>query len=539
VAFLAVPAAAALVWFAYFWTIYGTPNPTAPYGADSGARLAYVPGGMIALFFDQQFGLLAYSPILAATGLGLWLARRSPALWTARAFIVVGALYAAAVATYWMWWAGLPATPARFLTAILPLAALPLGLAWSAAGSRMRPVLFMLLFVSLAITVITIGPNAGGLAWNTRDAQAQWLEWLGPVADLPRAWPSFFWHLDPEDLSTELPFVWHVGLTVGVLAGAIALVAAVPSGTSPRGRFAALATAWGLPLALMVAAVGGWRLNGVGGLAPTRSQLAVAGLAGQGRTVWQILPGRIERAASLTSVLRIGGEEPGRTDAPPPWGVFVDVPPGEYEVVVQPPTGADPLVEVRIGRSSAVLESVHLLESGPPFSVDLPAGARVLTVDAPGQPTGPQGRVELRPTRWQPHAGGLAQSFARYEAADVFFLDDGVFVEAPGFWVRGGTTAEFVVSPPARLGSLRLHVRNGAAPNAVGLTVAGAGSHTLALAPSEGRDVPLPQVGTGHGLHVRVQSPAGFRPSDTGPSEDRRYLGVWIAIDTQDPPPLQ
>ena len=64
------------------------------------------------------------------------------------------ALYLVAVATYWMWYAGVPATPARFAAAILPVFAVPLARLWSAAGASGRAALATMLAVSLAITAV-------------------------------------------------------------------------------------------------------------------------------------------------------------------------------------------------------------------------------------------------------------------------------------------------------------------------------------------------------------------------------------------------
>src|SRR6185295_14816113 len=47
--FSIVPLLSVAGWLAYFHMIYGTPNPAMAYGLDSGARLAYVPGGVFAL----------------------------------------------------------------------------------------------------------------------------------------------------------------------------------------------------------------------------------------------------------------------------------------------------------------------------------------------------------------------------------------------------------------------------------------------------------------------------------------------------------
>ncbi len=71
-AFSIVPVVSAAAWFGFFQIVYGTPNPIFPYGEDRGTRLAYVPGGLLGLFFDAQFGLLAYSPVLAAGLIGLF-----------------------------------------------------------------------------------------------------------------------------------------------------------------------------------------------------------------------------------------------------------------------------------------------------------------------------------------------------------------------------------------------------------------------------------------------------------------------------------
>lgn len=75
--FLAMPAAGAIAWFAFFYAIYGTPNPAAPYGTYTQSALANLPRGVMGLLFDQQFGLLATAPALIVSVVGLgWLAAR-------------------------------------------------------------------------------------------------------------------------------------------------------------------------------------------------------------------------------------------------------------------------------------------------------------------------------------------------------------------------------------------------------------------------------------------------------------------------------
>src|SRR5690349_17986812 len=77
VAFLSVPAVSAILWVGFFVAIYGTPDPSAPYGAGEIGSFRFVPGGLGGLLFDQRFGLLAYAPALAVpfVSLALMLAR--------------------------------------------------------------------------------------------------------------------------------------------------------------------------------------------------------------------------------------------------------------------------------------------------------------------------------------------------------------------------------------------------------------------------------------------------------------------------------
>src|SRR5690606_16984413 len=71
-AFGLVPTIGAFAWVAYFQLIYGTPDPTAPYGPNPESSLTYVPGGILGLLVDQQFGLLTVSPVLILAAVGWW-----------------------------------------------------------------------------------------------------------------------------------------------------------------------------------------------------------------------------------------------------------------------------------------------------------------------------------------------------------------------------------------------------------------------------------------------------------------------------------
>ena len=64
VAFLSVPALSALGWMSFFRAIYGVADPSAPYGTSRDFSLAFIPGGLAGLLFDQRFGLIANAPVL-------------------------------------------------------------------------------------------------------------------------------------------------------------------------------------------------------------------------------------------------------------------------------------------------------------------------------------------------------------------------------------------------------------------------------------------------------------------------------------------
>jgi hypothetical protein len=267
--FMAVPAASAIGWFTFFQTIYGTPNPAAPYGDTSGpdgTHARYVPGGLVGLLFDQQFGLVAYAPVLAVAAVGVWMSgtlfRRA-----ATASVAIVAPYLLAVTSYWMWWAGRPAPPARFATAVLPALAPCLAIAWARGREGAHRAMPALLGVTVAITAVAVGVGRGVLAWNDRDAHARLLDWLSPSVSLARGWPSFFWRLNPPQVSSEWPFFVHAAVSVGVLVLGWLIVQRLMARRGPDPALWNTAIAFWLLAGLMAVTEAGWLLNGVSGLA--------------------------------------------------------------------------------------------------------------------------------------------------------------------------------------------------------------------------------------------------------------------------------
>lgn len=527
--FLAIPAVGALLWFGYFYVIYGTPNPVIPYGSGNESRLVYAPGGLAGLLFDQQFGLFASCPVLMVAFVG-WAQRGRDGsgrwLWP---LALIAVTYLAVVSTYWMWWAGAPGTPARLATSLLPLMAAPVAAAWSGGDRVRRTIAASLLAVSLAISVAMLGTGGGDLAWSDRNGHAAWLEALGSVADLPRAWPSFFWRLVGGDVSSQWPFAQHVVLWSAAFAGVLVLVrASARREPSHVDRQVAIA-GWALPLALMLAAQAGWWLNDVSGVRPASSQLAWLHAVAAGARGVQVTPRGISRVDADAVPVRITVP---RTDLPgdafASWAVLTGVPAGHYDLRLTASRPAEGVLTIRTGERGEPLREIPLpRQSWHTVSIDLPVGPTNLRL-VPDETLAVSGaELVLIPRSLVPGHYVGAHARIHLDKADVHVLDDAAFVEGRALWVRGAQTARLVLVPtdgPERQVVLRLS--NGPYENPVVVGIAGQ-LHRLGLAPSAVTVVTV-TLPSGTSVPVSITSPSGFRPSDDGQSLDDRYLGVRV-----------
>jgi hypothetical protein len=519
-AFLAIPVVSAIGWFAFFQIIYGTPNPAAPYGPNPEARLAYVPGGLLALLFDEQFGLLVYTPVLGAAVVAL-AARRRDGTEPARAAVAIALVYLAVVATYWMWWAGVPATPARFAAVVLPVLAAPLAASWRRMGAWGHALVRSLLAVSLAITVIVFAVDRGALAWNVRGVVAAWLDWLGPAVDLSRGWPSFFWRLTPGDVTTEWPFALHV--LVWVIVGAIVIAIAARFARRRPPASAVTIAAWCMAALVAGLVQTGWWLTSTNGLGPVAAGVQVLHAAAAGRTLARIEPLRVTRPRNLSGSLRL---PLSRTDdqGTPAWSPIEGLPAGRYEVTIAGRNMPGGTLAATIGRSRAPLRRMTLRGASEQIAtLDLPAGAATLTLALDPASARATRTIDIAPLTIDRSSQPPAMASLSSGSADVFFYDQQVFVEDDGFWVRGGQATDIAVAiAGAAEARVVLTMANGAAENDVTVN-----DETLHLAPGEAHDVVLTIPASG-ALPVHIRSAAGFRPSDVSSSQDRRYLGVRV-----------
>jgi hypothetical protein len=523
-AFLLIPALGALLWLAFFLAVYGTPNPTAPYGNDAGTRLAYIPGGIAALLFDAEFGLLTYAPALALAVVG-WTWRRHHAGGDALggAAVVLG-LYLAAVGTFWMWWAGVPATPARLATAALPLLVPAIAVGWTISRPLARAIWSLLLGVTLTLGALVVGVDRGRLAWNARDAWAEWLHWLGSIANLPRGWPSFFWTLTPGEVTSEAQFALHVFVWIALFAaGSLAAVAV--SRRQPTWP-AALIAAWWLPMTGSAALQAGWLITEAATLEPASAQVRVLESSG-GRRVWQVASFNLTRLdGSPTLLIRVPRRDLTGPDAVR-WSPLADVPAGRYRISVRPRRPVRGRLTVKLGEGGVLLPAeVRGLHQS--FTVDLPAGGRSLVMEPDAALAEGEPEVELTLQQRGRRAPDPARSSLALPGVTIFFLDESVFSEGNGFWIRGADRARMVLHGASRA-PVRIAVTNGAQANHVTVDLNG-DRRDMPLAPSAGGQFDLVLDDDGLAV-VTITSSAGFRPSDAGGSDDRRYLGVWVTVE--------
>jgi hypothetical protein len=510
-AFLAVPIISALCWFWFFKALYGTFDPRAPYGPEP-HQVAWIVPAILGLFFDGQFGLAAYAPAIAAAFAGWW--RRTE--WFSRRLAlelaVIVFAYLAAITTVRMWWAGGPAIPARFMMAVLPILAAPLAVAWIKAGQSLRAALGALAAIGAMVSLVLIGQDQAALAWNVRNAEPQWLEWLSPVANLSRAWPGFFWD--------EPRFPFHV---IAWLAIGFGLWVAVSRLIRPARSAAAV---W-LAATLMIAAPFGWAFTWAAPLDPATSQRRLLSEAGQGRQLVAIGPGRWARVSTPDGIV-VRAEESGASDEPPALFAFSEMPAGEYQIRVANASAAPVPVRVFVGRIDRPWREFVAAPGTSSFRISLPAVMPRFLVDTDAA-WRTSLTIELAATRVPVSAEPLVmRSAARYRDTDVLFLDDGAYAEESGFWLRGKSSTRFLLTREAAgapgPATIRILVRNGGAQNSVAVE-SGTYQRMLMMTPAQAVEIDLPVDAAGAAL-VRVASGSGFTPS----AADRRYLGVWVEV---------
>ena len=532
VAFLAAPAVSALAWVAFFMAIYGTPDPTAPFGSEI-RSLGFIPGALTALLFDQRFGLLAYAPAVAIAfgGLAIMLFQRErrrlalEVLFTLVPYLLV-------VTDVAMWWGGRSA-PARFFMPVLLPLAIPAACAWATMRSRTaRGTAIGALAFTLFASSVLVFAEGGRLAYSVRETYAYWLEWLNGGVDLGRGLPS--WWRDREGNLFLGVAVWGVALRAAWIG-----LRAIERNSRVRSRATFATIVAGVYAIAATAAIGvTWCVFGVTGHLPMPAQLHLLRRLSIEPHVLalDLNRGRAIARDGIPEMLRLDPDratEPGgagRNDRP----LFSvpAVPGGRYRLVPRG-TGGGWLM-VGIGRDQFSLRSEPLESPPQALTLDFPVDVRGIVVRGDEQARRDIAGLTIEPLSIVQPPARLSDAYAhravRYAGSTVYFLDDDSFAEPEAFWIGGARSASVVIQPDGAPTVVTLLVRNAPVDNRV-LIETGGWREQVPLNPGEEHQVQVPLDTRRGATLIRLSSSAGFRPSavDAG-SRDTRFLGVWVKV---------
>jgi hypothetical protein len=220
----ALPLAASAAGLAiYHWVLYGFLDPRRVYGARPELALGNAGTALPGLFFDQEFGLLAYAPLFALGARGLPAVVRShpraaPGMLAALVVVV-------ATASAWPMWRGGFNPPARFLVPIVPILALGVATALRrgpTAGAALLLGWSLFTGITGMVTPRLVHRDRDGTAPLFREA-AGGLEWTqllpGFVVAEPERPTRHVMGVAIRPGRAALTLVWGAALALAVFAG--------------------------------------------------------------------------------------------------------------------------------------------------------------------------------------------------------------------------------------------------------------------------------------------------------------------------------
>lgn len=540
---VAGPYALSLIgWFAFFYAIWGIPLPMAPYGALVQTSPLNLVFGAPGLFFDQEYGLLAFAPVyvLAATGLyQMWRSGGESKRQAIEIVVIFGALVAT-VGAFRIWWGGTSA-PARPLASGLLLLSLPIATAFRSApaGSARRAGQHLLLWISVGIGLTLALAQDGLLINNGRDGTSSLLEYWSPRWEL--------WTLAPTFIVHAPPIAWlHTLWWLAVAAGAGWFLARPRTARPGPAALIALTT---LAAALLLVAVT-FPFLPAGAARPrvdlgARARLTTLdGYDGRVRPAAIIYdPLRKVGAASVLPEVRLGVLPGQRTD-PQPIRVIhngrFSLPAGSYNIDVtfgaDVPSRPTPF-SLQVGRVGPPLQTWTLQPTpGETWhtSLWLALDAGFVGFRGPVEMERAITAITITPTAVvdagaRPHLGEVL-SAATYAGVMCYFHTEQMYPEPNGFWTIGKLDAAVTVAvTPQRTAPVVLRIHGGAQANRATITTFG-WRRDLDLVPGEAADVELPVVAGGV-IPLIISTHDGFSPKTFDPaSRDQRFLGIWVEI---------
>jgi hypothetical protein len=537
---LAPLAVSLLAWFGFFYVIWGSPLPSAPYGPDTQtAPRTFLSGGP-GLLFDQEYGAVAYAPVLVLglTGLwGLWRAHGTRRL--AVELGMAGAALLGLVGSFALWWGG-SAMPGRPIVSMLPLLAAPL--AWhhhGMAGDTVRHAAARLLLVlSLVVTLTLIVAAGGALVAQERNGVSSLLNWLSPTWHLWAGAPDFILH-SPAGAGARV-LLWLGGAALVVAAGRRSRV--VQPGRAAL-RVTLATTLAGTVVVSIAAALpappASRRFD-----PETRSFLPMLDtFDARARPLAVRYDPFAVVAPTALPPLFILSATPGQRVDRQPLPVLLNarfrLPAGEYDVdVTGSPTGPAAVIGLQIGREGAPVQEWPIaLANGRAWTrrIRLPLDAQFVGLRTAPEVERAITRLRLRPVRvvdaGQRTPTPVILSAASFVGATVYFHDADAYAEPGGFWVRGQSALRTTVVRHGEPGeSLVLQLHSGPIENAVTLATP-RWRERLTLLPGVTREIHVPAGQDASPVPLTITTARGFVPAEVlRDSTDRRRLGCWVAF---------
>lgn len=528
-------------WFAFFWWIWGTPSPSAPYGSQSGTSPVHLLAGGPGLFFDQEYGVLAVAPALGIGLLGFVTMFKNVGqrrLAVELCAVVAGLL--ALVGAFHIWWGG-SAAIGRPMVAALPLLSVPTAVRFRSLRFNTGACLthLGLLVIGLAITAVLMTVGEGVLLITQRNGQSPLLGWLSPW-DLSAVVPSFI--VTRPAVAAGTAIIWVLAFT---LASVVATRRAWPWGSAAAVVIVAGVCAGCLATAVMRPVFGNalppprrvelrTEVPLLNAFSPSLRPLAV-----------RFTPFNTVSADDLVASFRLVAR-PGdqRPEAPVPllYNSRWTLPAGRYRVELIAQPGARSVdgsrLALQVGRlGSPLVEFPVQFDSDGRWNTVFALPVRVgsvgfrVTPDLETQ----QPAIVLTPVHVEDVRSTLPPldilQAGRLGSVSVFFHDDRTTAEPTGFWTQGSATTVVTIAP-SRQPVTHLLLRAGPVHTTLRVSMWNQ-SHTVDLQPHETRQLPIP-VQTTQPWRARFDTATSFVPSDIDPSaRDRRRLGCWVEVITR------
>jgi hypothetical protein len=541
-AVLVVPFALSIgAWLWFFYAFWGSPLPSAPYGASGQTSWRFLPTGVPGLLFDQEYGIVAHAPALALAFVGLAGMFRADAESRRKAceILAVFAALIVMVGAFHIWWGG-DAAPGRPLASGLLLLAPPL--AWAARQLQAplaRATRHLLLVVGLCITVTLVFARDGLLIANGRDGASELLRWLSPE------WP--LWTMAPSYINGG--WIGGAGITVAWLVVAAALwwlgTRREQPGEHGLAALTVLATAFAAVVAMSLIAPP---------LVPARRALAERLDARARVALWDAFDATTRPLAivydpfrpvdpntvpQLVTLRARAGLRRAAQPVPLLFNARFALPSGEYSIELDldgPRPSDTDSVGLQVGRIGHPIDVWPVDDAGRgrwrhTFRLPLDAEFIGFRVSRSLEPRVRELRLHasrVDDEHSRRHAAPVLAA-ARYEGVSVYFHDEAVWPEARGFWTRGETTARMTVATEPRA-AVPLKLRSGARPNTVKLETP-TWSREVWLRPEGAVELSVPPDRRPGIIPLQVTASGGFRPNALEPGNtDSRLLGCWIEV---------